>query len=431
MSYTSQGSTQPFRSSDLQRRRDQASAYPKTESTQAFTDPEAVHGNAQRLNAGLATGSPPTVSPGGSTSIVQSPVSEPLPIDATKATEVLSEACSISLPDARLVVAYPSWSGQTNPAIVPLPQNTYSYGMFGVLQRTQDVSFGIQIPFYNDSSVPPSTRSIPFRFECNIFYSPASDACLLENRSLMDIILMNQNSDQELSRLSWGQTQIVMPGFWRISIGGDGLHEQHLIDILILQRRHEVSLHRSSTEKNALGKRILFRDSSLTVKRQRREDDMTEILFTPASTSHDTRNSEQSVISISKSPLVALNDGDVAVVETRQLSHETSDAESSNSVTSYKLKRLDIITNTPSASLFVTHHSSWPKRIVAKVIKYEGNPESCLRRCALSWEREKRFLERVNHVSRQCSREKNLALKYFSRISSTYMALMAASLRYM
>lgn len=431
MSYTNQGSTQPFRSSDLQCREDQANANRKTESTQAFTDPEAVRGNGQRLNAGLATESVPTVSPGGPASIKQSALSKNLPIDPTKATEALSEACSISLPDARLVVAYPSWSGQTNPAIVPLPQNTYSCGMFGVLQRTQDVSFRIQIPFYNHSSVPPSTRSIPFRLECNIFYSPASDACLLENRSLMDIILMNENSDQKVRRLSWGQTQLVVPGFWRISIGGDGLHEQHLIDVLILQRRHEVSLHRSA-EKSTLGKRILCQDASLTVKRQRREDDMTEILFTAASTSYDTGNPEQSLTSISKSPLVALRDGDIAIVEKRQSpSNAPSDAEFSNPMTSYKLKRLDVITNTPSASLFVTHHSSWPKRIVAKVIKYEGNPESSLRRCALSWEREKRFLERVNHVSRQCYREKDLALKYFSQTLSTYMALMAASLRYM
>lgn len=92
----------------------------------------------------------------------------------------------------------------------------------------------------------------------------------------------------------------------------------------------------------------------------------------------------------SRGHLLDLNDGNVAEIR--------SGYPSASGPSNYQLCRPEQFAMTPSASVFTIKHSTLSDDVVAKVIRYEGK-ETDLVWPARNWEREKKSLEKLNHVS--------------------------------
>lgn len=93
------------------------------------------------------------------------------------------EYTHVRVPDARLIISHPSkyTKGRemnSSSAIIRPKQPLSSRDTFGVIQRTQDVDFTIDLLHNHDSS----------RLNCQIIYRPDCDNCLLVNHTNQDNI---------------------------------------------------------------------------------------------------------------------------------------------------------------------------------------------------------------------------------------------------
>lgn len=363
------------------------------QTTQAFSDPEAIRHRAERDHEADQER--------GSASQLTS-LQTTFSVSQLKAE--LLKATSTSLPDARLVLAYPQWSKLNSSATISFPTTIDSRSVIGVVQRTKDVRFNVQLPFYDPPCTNPSPRFIPFRLDCNIFYDPASDACLLENRSNVGIRLTALGSEPVHTHLSFGDTHAVEPGMWRVSVGGGRLTEQDLLDFVVLERRFQVAIQADVVKPGTSSKRMADDETEMATKRQRRRDELTEVVLAPVTTvSRPTSRTSAMDISRDKSkavatstsiPLVDLTDGDVATITTQSSNPPVRNDTEAN----YQLARVGNIFNTASTSVFTSRHSAWSADIVTKIIKYKVGTGSELRKSALTWERERKFLEKLKHV---------------------------------
>ncbi len=226
--------------------------------------------------------------------------------------------------------------------------------MVGVVQRTRDVDFVIDIPFWVRGFREPS-QLICEQLRCRIYYDPASDDCLLVNES---------DGHIHLTRLA--------------PVGDD------VFEILLAPT--------ATRPRDALGAGAINRSNAAAAP------SLGTFTATPG-----RQISRQGI-----TPLLSLLDGDVAIVRTTRPKTETSGAsppEPSQQAThvsspvTYELRRVKGIPKTVSSSVFVGQHSELSDRIVAKVIRYEGMASSDLVRCARKWQLEKEILEKLRHVS--------------------------------
>lgn len=270
--------------------------------------------------------------------------------------------------------------------------------MVGILQRTQDVSVAINLPYHDPPSDSSVQRFIPLRFElrCSILYNPTDDDCVLVNYS--DSIMYVANLDTEGARdrvsLARGDTAVLTPGMWRISVKARVApgNEIYLLDFLVLRRQFGVSIHE---EEHSGSKRKTADLHNILTKRQRREEDAdaTEIIFAPTTEQQVpsvagalVNTSSQQIVPTGRAHILDLNDGDVAVIRSR------------SGISDYELRRLEKIAMTSSASVFAVHHSALSNDVVDKVLKYKGKTAD-FARCASNWEQEKTILEKLSHVS--------------------------------
>ncbi|WYZ36432.1 hypothetical protein EsH8_XIV_000032 [Colletotrichum jinshuiense] len=401
-------STQPFSSGEGQRRRDQIlSAYIDADRD---TDTRLHPGNVDE-DVDVA---PQTVSRR----------------DDTELSKVLEAASSNSFPEARIVLACASHLKRDKHfAVVPLPRHLGGWDVFGVVQRTQDVDFVIRLPFFNRPDMPASRALIPYHLDCNIFYDPSSDDCVIANNSFVDIFLAAPSSGTSPDRLSVGDSRVVTPGLWRILVwvDDDTVPEQHLVDFLILQRRFSAVTQQVSTASSSI-KRLRPEDDGdkLGTKRQKKDGEVTEFIIAPATnpppSSIDVGIPVKTNLSLtagrllatpttallrtSGTPLLSLSDGELAIVRTAETTCDTaqkwlakpgSEGAIPEAPANYKLTRLRNVAHTLSARLFTARHSALEEDVVAKVLRYEGRPLESLAKCAINWKREMMFLSNLCH----------------------------------
>ncbi|KAI8313658.1 hypothetical protein K4K59_004185 [Colletotrichum sp. SAR11_240] len=397
MSLTSGASTQPFSDTpDLQRRLDEAAADRRPDDS---ADPAPV-------NSGLpvAPRHPVPVAQEGKN--VDAPSASPISI--AELDEALRRASLTSLPDARLIVAHHRRPKTTDPAVIPLPHTTSHRDLVGVVQRTEDVCFTLCIPFHDNPALPPSPRFIQSRLTCHIYYDPASDDCVIVNKSTTLFLLTGICPDQGRKPLHDGEARVVQPGTWRISVAyGADFAEQALVDFLILRRQFSVTIHEAPLSLASSRKRSAADAEDVRLKKRRHEGDITEILLAAAPDDDgadddaglkmtSTRTASRQLVHTKGTPLLDLGRGEVAVIRGPRRSHGDVSTEGS---AMYDLRRLEKVADTPSASLFTGRHSGLPVDVVAKVIRYTGKTAVDLVKCARSWQQEKTVLEKLHHAN--------------------------------
>lgn len=321
----------------------------------------------------------------------ESKSSSPADLDIDHLTDAFQGSSSISLPNARLVLAHPPWTGIKNDAIIPLSNTSAGWNMVGVVQRTQDVRMKFHLPYHDSRPDLPNPRSIPSIISCSIYYNPTDDDCILWNHSLFDIYLTSIGPEGHKKGLVSGANALISPGLWRLSVESKARHEIKVLDFLVLRRQFAVSIKEAVDSHSA--KRKATDLYPIPTKRPRQDVDATEIILAPTDKllqqlpTEATASMHFRQVALTGRGLLDLHDEDIAQVQSVH-------GEPSN----YELCRLEHIAQTPSASVFTVKHSQLPDDIVAKVIRYEGKKTDLIR-CAMNWEREKGFLEKLNHVS--------------------------------
>lgn len=421
---------------------------PSTAPTQPFTDSAEV-----RRRAGIASPEPrdrdqsaasplqPTdgpIQPGGwprqhalqACAVPSRPpaVSTPLDFPTEELAEALANASLTTSPNARLVFACPTNSSLDGPGsvIIPLPKGIGGWDTIGVIQRTCDVDFVIDFPFWIRSEAEP----LNWKFEqlkCRLYFDPTNDDCLLINESSGHVYLTRlatTGSDLHQTCLTQSRRCVISPGVWRVSIFEDRESRQHLFDFCLLRRQFIVDISNPPTAAaGTSAKHLLSGNEELAVKRRRLEGDVSEIVLAPAANplqqpsdasgiappnttagpSLGTNTSTRRQISKPGIPLLDLQDGEIAIIKSIPLDDKEPKtgalATADTMVESYDLRRIGGIANTAASSVFIGQHSELPVPVVAKVIKYGGMSSHDLVKCAQRWQAEKEILDRLRHVS--------------------------------
>ncbi|KAF6798864.1 serine/threonine protein kinase [Colletotrichum musicola] len=428
MSLPSDASTQPFSDTpELQRRLERAAA-----AADADTDTDILHADDAGIPRPVITG------------FVPRPTDRTTPpASVAELSEALRKASLASPPDARLILAHYHQLQPTDrdPAAISLPQTIVGrQDLVGVVQRTQDVCFTLSIPFHDHpGQLPPLT--------CHVYYDPASDDCVIVNKSKPGVFLTGICPNHDRTSLPVDQGRVVQPGTWRISVahGGDSA-EEDLVDFLILRRQFTFTVREALRPLASSRKRSAANDQDVQLKKRRRDGDLTEVLLAApgfarlddaadaeADVGPITRTTDRQIVRTGGTPLLDLVDGEVAVVRGRREGHAEGDTGPSaamlvdasgvsGSPAAYELHRLKKIAETPSASLFTGQHSRLAGDVVAKVIRYTAKSPVDLVKCAMVWQQEKRMLESLHH-------ENIISLKAFDgRLFAMYVESLPASL---
>ncbi|KAK3319577.1 kinase-like domain-containing protein [Cercophora scortea] len=452
MASSGASSTQPFTDSAEVRRRVRG-ADSEAASTQPFTDSAEVRRRAgvvapEHQNQPAADRDTKVNVSNQNILPVQTQAQAPPPLNLPieELTKAFANASLATLPDARLVFACPYSPDSLDSVIIPLPVGVGGWDTVGVVQRTRDVDFAISLPFWIRSTVQPFPL-VREQLRCRIYYNPVSDDCLLINDSDGHIDLARLvppgGSKQRLAR---SQDHVVSPGVWRISIYEGEPRQQYLADLCVLRRQFSVDIAGPGAQAWPISsvKRPASGDDEAAAKRQRLEDDVSEILLAPTANRHrqsttpgtgtvnkfsvvgaDVLNqlgvadvptgpgSPVTTLAQQTSwpgvmPLLRLGDGEVAIVRTTRpknpdrnniLQLEAPDLQTThaNSPATYELRRVGGIANTASSSVFLTQHSELSNQIVTKVIKYESMTSQNLVSYAMKWQMEKDMLEKLRH----------------------------------
>ena len=320
------------------------------------------------------------------------PTPAPLNIPIEELTKAFANASLATLPDARLVLACPTGSSPdgSESVIIPLPRGIGGWDTVGVVQRTRDVDFVIDFPFWVRSRVEPFDLKCE-QLKCRIYYNPASDDCLLVNEPWGHIYLtpLAPVGDDPLCLARFDHC-VVLPGMWRISIFEGKEFRQHLLDFCLLRRQFVVDIAEAPAGAPSSTKRGASGDDEVTIKRQRLgEGDVSEILLAPTTACPQeapgaigTPNALTARIpgTLAATPsqqisrpgntiaLLHLLDGEVAIVRTatRPKNPDIDTPEAHGQTTArvsspaiYERQRIGGVANTMSSSVFVGRHSEW------------------------------------------------------------------------
>ncbi|KAK7434039.1 serine/threonine protein kinase-20 [Colletotrichum acutatum] len=327
-----------------------------------------------------------------------------------------------SSPNARIVFAHACRPTDTGPTAVSLPHTIGGWNVFGVVQRLESVSHALRLPFHDPSGGPRTARVIPFQLYCEIYYNPVDDACLLVNKSCVDVYLTRLDSAEDMVRLPYCGTRTVEPGPWRISVDSKtDKMRQHLVYLLVLPRQFTVAFRDSGKSSFSSAKRGAPDAGRPPSKRHRTEKNVRRPLLAIApnaghrkagaavgdahTTSELAAPPPEQRIRADRSSLVELRDGEVATVTIKRPEKTGSGGKPSvvtqigspGARTNYKLDRLDGIAETSSASLYIVRHSQLRGIAVAKVINFHADKSHGLMTSAMIWKREVLFLQCLDH----------------------------------
>ncbi|KAK4148524.1 hypothetical protein C8A00DRAFT_38900 [Chaetomidium leptoderma] len=198
-----------------------ASTQPFTDSAESDAVPESLllkhktEANRPPSQARIPRKSDPRTPPPSRPFPPLAPAPLALPIqDLADAFASVSLATS---PNARLVLACPTGSSPdgSGSVIIPLPTSIGGWDTVDIVQRTRDVDFVLDLPFWVQTKVEPPFELIPQRLKCRIYYDPVNDECLFVNESVGKIHLTPLTpAGDGPSRLGIYSTRVVSPGIW-------------------------------------------------------------------------------------------------------------------------------------------------------------------------------------------------------------------------
>ncbi|KAI3531311.1 serine/threonine protein kinase-20 [Colletotrichum abscissum] len=279
-----------------------------------------------------------------------------------------------SSPNARIVFAHACRPVDTDSTAVSLPHTIGGWNVFGVVQRLESVSHAFRLPFHDPSGGPRTARVIPFQLYCEIYYNPVDDACLLVNKSCVDVYLTRLDSAEDMWQefLQFCQT-------WS-------------------SRRGPSALQKTQNGKNV-------RRPLLAIAPNAGHRKAGAAVGDAHTTSELAAPPPEQRIRADRSSLVELRDGEAATVTIKRPEKTGSGGKPSvvtqigspGARTNYTLDRLDGIAETSSASLYIVRHSQLRGIAVAKVINFHADKSHGLMTSAMIWEREVLFLQCLDH----------------------------------
>lgn len=275
-------STQPFtNSAEVRRRAGVATLEPVPQPLQPTPNepaPQLATGPRQRPH-GVGLPQPSPTYPPHPPHLAFTPLDFPV----KKLAEAFANASLATLPDARLVLACPAGNPPdgSNSVIIPLSGGIGSWDTVGVVQRTCDVDFVIDLPFWVQSKIKPSQLTCE-QLKCRLYYDPTSDDCLLVNESPGYIYLtplVPTGNDQLY--LAQFDHYIVSPGIWRVSIFEHTEFRQHLLDFYLLRRQFVVDISEAPPTISSSTKHPASGNDEVTNKRRKLQSDVSDILLSP------------------------------------------------------------------------------------------------------------------------------------------------------
>ncbi|KAL6854085.1 kinase-like domain-containing protein [Trichoderma novae-zelandiae] len=318
-------------------------------------------------------------------------------------TRLLLSNAALSLPDARLVIAYTRYSipedAQKDSAMVCLRKIPGRGDMFGVVQTSAQADFTISFPYCPRPIDERSKRSARSQLDCKVLYDPTSDNCLLLNKTNKNIYLTDLNHQATRTCVAPKQGCIVRPGIWTISVDTgerDRFTENRLVEFLLLGRRFTVSIHGVTkpppSEQAAVDQ---AGDDGRAPKRQKLGDGGTtsRVAKIPDSFLKQTKylSAPRQVVNSTVVPILDLTDGETALIEAPEIN--ITDARGT-----YRLLRVKGISRTQAAGVFTCQRSGESETVVVKILCYRNNPAMFdLKHTLQMWMLEKTILEGLEH----------------------------------
>ncbi|KAI0383610.1 kinase-like protein [Hypomontagnella monticulosa] len=286
--------------------------------------------------------------------------------------------------------------------------------VLAVTQTSKDINFSIRIPQGNDENRPP--------IWCELYYDPASDSLILDNKSDVPIILARisqpgpadgANFDQEMVP---GNLKDLSPGTWRISVSAIPVLDFRILEkrpatLLIPRDSTDSSMISSTDVINSFGKRSFLSDagddepdSPVAEKKARKGEDEEKdgvIIFVGP-------KDEELVFplpNVAKTKEVAIPNGHALLEVQRDV---TAAIPGGCELDQYRITKRDQIATTGASSVFTAEHSKVPDGVITvKVLKTrspnaDARPQDTHRnviRQADIWLREYQSQEDLQHES--------------------------------
>ncbi|KAL6879477.1 kinase-like domain-containing protein [Trichoderma longibrachiatum] len=327
--------------------------------------------------------------------------------DLENVTRQLLNNAAISLPDARLVIAYTRYSipedEEKDSAMICLQKIPGRGDMFGVVQTSTSADFPINLPYCPRPVDEGSDDSVQFRIDCRILYDPMSDNCLLINKAVEAIYLVDLNLQAVRTCLREKEGRVVRPGIWTISVDTrerDRFTENRLVEFLLLSRRFTVSSHgvieqaaddRAANDEREAKRQKLDDGKMKSRKVQATDPSRKQTEHLSIAESCSTLPAPREIVNRAVVPLLDLADGETAVIHAPEINF-------TDPMEAYRLQRIQEISNRRAAGVFTCQRSGVSKVLVAKVLccpKY--GTTSGLRSVIDMWMQEKAMLDGLEH----------------------------------
>ncbi|KAL7929008.1 kinase-like domain-containing protein [Trichoderma chlorosporum] len=329
-------------------------------------------------------------------------------VQTTEAIVKSLTTASLSIQDARLVLAYPRSSElKEESSAISLPPAPDGRNLIAVQHKIGDVDFTIKLLLNNN---PPTIEQKDLSqhsilLHCQIIYNPAASNCILINQMRCALYLTLLDSNSSTVDIQPRGIHEIHPGIWRISTS-DAIDEsnldEHYAYVLILERRFRViPLPQSSLNKRAAPKDL----GDKPTKRQRLANDTAPsdntalpdtgpLIATPQADPESSNCSHHlaSVTSLeskntTNTSFLQLQDGEKAIIQDQQ----------ADRLATYQLERIKHLGGTIFTSVFTCQHSAIKGVVAVKIPRFNDHPLSHLSRWARVWKREKNVLQRINH----------------------------------
>ncbi|EHK42393.1 hypothetical protein TRIATDRAFT_309986 [Trichoderma atroviride IMI 206040] len=296
------------------------------------------------------------------------------------------------VPDTRLIISHRSKyvkgrEMSSSSAIISPKQPLRSRDTFGVIQRTQDVDFTIDLLHSHNSS----------RLNCQIIYRPDSDNCFLVNHTGQDMNLVSLNSEDPWSAcVAKGWYTVIVPSIFELTLSTPKIEASDAsfcVEIMLLKKQFNICIprpHNHAPQKRSVNH---ARDETTSTKRQKlnnRKAESTNFQLHLSATG-------DSIIPKSRRDYVAriadLRDGETAIISSLAPGGGKSIVPAVRS--SYQLRRHSSINKTAFSQVFTARHSEISKDLVVKTPRSQDPIHLML--AVKIWKREKTTLERLNH----------------------------------
>ncbi|KAL7903696.1 kinase-like domain-containing protein [Trichoderma velutinum] len=297
------------------------------------------------------------------------------------------------VPNARLIISHRSeftkGKKMSSSSAISRPKQPLSgRDTFGVIQRTQDADFTIDLLDSEHS----------YALQCQIMYQPDSDNCLLLNHTDEDIYLTSFNPTVSWRVCPKESFTIITPGALRISLSVPKISALNdcifIVDMMLLKKQFDICIPK--LDKQAPHRRAINDngDKTKSTKRRKLENGEAENTISQSYLAAFSGSIVPKALhSNAARTLLDLADGETAIISSLRPNGDKSITTIVES--SYQLRRHSKIDETAFSKVFAAWHSEIAKVLVVKIPRYGDTRHFIFQ--MKRWRKEKTILEKLNH----------------------------------